>query len=87
MPSQKKSCYIQKLKTDNVWGKKHSAADCSTKQNRMACYHHCWKVIEAPRQQHAVINHTAGGCPNYWMIHTPIGWGVFHLPMEKHIAP
>ena len=32
----KKSCYIQKMKTNNVWGKKRSAADCSTKQNRMA---------------------------------------------------
>jgi hypothetical protein len=32
----KKRCYIQKMKTNNVWGKKRSAADCSTKQNRMA---------------------------------------------------
>ncbi len=38
----KKSRYIQKMETDNVWAKKRSAADCSTKQNRMAfCqYHH-----------------------------------------------
>jgi hypothetical protein len=33
-----KSCYIQKMKTDNLWGKKCSAADCSTKQNRIAFY-------------------------------------------------
>jgi hypothetical protein len=26
------------MMTDNVWGKKCSAADCSTKQNRMAFY-------------------------------------------------
>jgi hypothetical protein len=32
----KKNCYIQEMKTNNVWGKKRSAADCSTKQNRMA---------------------------------------------------
>ncbi len=32
----KKSCYIQKMEMDNVWAKKYSAADCSTKQNRMA---------------------------------------------------
>jgi hypothetical protein len=31
----KKSCYIQKMKTNNVWGKKRSATVCSTKQNIM----------------------------------------------------
>jgi hypothetical protein len=38
MLSKKKAGTYKKMKTDNVWGKKHSATDCSTKQNRMAFY-------------------------------------------------
>jgi hypothetical protein len=54
----RKSCFIQKMKTDNVWGKKCSATDCSTKQNKMIffCAGLCLRVASAGGAESIILS-------------------------------